>query len=112
MDQQEEKLYFVLSERKWLLSDLNFRIMGCCLYPFEEMTDCWQLAGKMGCKFALRCMISSVRIVDYKRRKPLALLPNHSGEVNGVCYGKDNTLFSGGGDSRIMGWDIYKNGNR
>ncbi|KAK8817810.1 hypothetical protein WA577_003851, partial [Blastocystis sp. JDR] len=51
-----------------------------------------------------------VRIVDYRRKRPLALLPNHSGEVNGVCYGKDNTLFSGGGDSRIMGWEIYKNG--
>lgn len=70
------------------------------------------IGGKDGMRVFLLTLTSRVRIVDYRRKRPLALLPNHSGEVNGVCYGKDNTLFSGGGDSRIMGWEIYKNGNR
>ena len=70
------------------------------------------IGGKDGMRVFLLTLTSRVRIMDYRRKRPLALLPNHSGEVNGVCYGNDNTLFSGGGDSRIMGWEIYKNGNR
>ena len=53
-----------------------------------------------------------MRIFDYKRQRPLALLPDHNGEVGVVHYASDNTLFSGGGDTRIMAWEIYKFGNR
>lgn len=49
-----------------------------------------------------------VRIYDYRRRKPLAILKYHKEIVNGVAFSEDRTwLASGSKDSTVALWSLY-----
>jgi WD40 repeat protein len=49
-----------------------------------------------------------VRVWDFKRLRPLAILKAHAGPVNCVVFSNtDNLLVSGSADTRIACWSLY-----
>lgn len=53
---------------------------------------------------------SRVRVWDFKRPRPLAILKAHTGAVNCMAFSSregDNVLVSGSADTRIACWSIY-----
>ena len=63
-------------------------------------------AGSDGCVLAI-----SVRIFDWKKKTPLAILPHHTGTVRCVAFDdmcdSGGLLLSGGADNNIALWKLY-----
>ncbi|KAK8806095.1 hypothetical protein WA171_007180, partial [Blastocystis sp. BT1] len=53
-----------------------------------------------------------IRLFGLRNNQPLAILSNHTKEVNTIMFSKRKSIVSGSSDMNIMLWDIYKNGNR
>lgn len=58
------------------------------------------------------CFVNSLRLFDYRKRCPLAILSNHHLPIHCVYFAKDFSFASGGDDRTIMIWNVYQHGNR